>query len=223
MCHQLFARVEEFLEREAGSLKTYGLNAPSSSVDLYLGDNRARKTLLVGKRAGTQFYAKDESGQDVFRVKEDLVQKLELDLSKLRDRKMARFERDEVKRVEVKLPDRSFEFARDSEDQWRLRAPTGHEEESVLEYKLFWPLEDLEGKEIVDRANLDDPKYGFGKPSAEVRVVKKDDQTIEVVLGKTEGEVVFGKAAADPTLYKVDKKVLEDLDFKVEDILEKSE
>ena len=218
-----FARVEEFVERGAGELKTYGLNAPSSRVDLYLGDNRARKTLLVGKKVGAQFYAKDDAGEDVFRIKEDLVEKFDLDLSKLRDRKMARFERDEVKRIEVKLPDRKFEFVKDSEDQWRLRTPTGHEEKSVLEYKLFWPLEDLEGKEIVDRANLDDPKYGFSEPSAEVKVVKKDDQIIEVVLGKTEGEVVFGKVAPDPTLYKVDKKVLEDLNFKVDDILEKSE
>ena len=218
-----FARVEEFLERGAGGLKTYGLAAPSSHVDLYLGDNRARKTLLVGKQVGTHFYAKDDGGEDVFKIKEDLVEKLKLDLSKLRDRKMARFERDEVKRVEVKLSDREFEFARDTEDQWRLRSPAGHEDESVLEYKLFWPLEDLEGKEIVDRADLDDPRYGFSEPSAEVKVVKKDDRVIEVVLGKTEDEVVFGKAAADPTLYKVDKKVLEDLDFKVEDILEKSE
>ena len=101
-----FARVEEFVERGAGRLKTYGLNEPSSRVDLFLGDSRARKTLLVGKQVGAQFYAKDDSGEDVFRIKEDLVDKLELDLSKLRDRKMARFERDEVKRVEVKLPDR---------------------------------------------------------------------------------------------------------------------
>ena len=218
-----FARVEEFVERGAGRLETYGLNAPSSRVDLFLGDNRAKKTLLVGKQVGAQFYAKDDSGEDVFRIKEDLVDKFKLDLSKLRDRKMARFERDEVKRVEVKLPDREFEFARNSEDQWRLRTPAGHGEKSVLEYKLFWPLEDLEGKEIVDRANLDDPKYGFSEPSAEVKVVKQDDEVIEVVLGKTEGEVVFGKAAADPTLYKVDKKVLEDLNFRVEDILENNE
>jgi hypothetical protein len=136
---------------------------------------------------------------------------------------MARFERDEVKRVEVKLPDREFQFARDAEDQWRLRSPAGHEGKSVLEYKLFWPLEDLEGKEIVDRANLDDPRYGFSEPSAQVKVVRKDDRVIEVVLGKTEDEVVFGKANADPTLYKVDKKVLEDLAFKVEDLLETSD
>ena len=218
-----FARVEEFLERGAGGLKTYGLNAPSSRVDLYLGENRARKTLLVGKQVGAQFYAKDDSGADVFKIKEDLVAKLNLDLSKLRDRKMARFERDEVKRIEVRLPDREFQFARDSEDQWRLRSPSGHEEKSVLEYKLFWPLEDLEGKEIVDRANLDDPRYGFSEPSAQVKVVRKDDRVIEVVLGKAEDEVVFGKANADPTLYKVDKKVLEDLDFKVEDLLEQSD
>ena len=218
-----FARVEEFVERGVAKLGTYGLKAPASQVNLYLGENRAKKTLLVGKKVGTQYYAKDEAGEDVFKIKEDLVEKFDLDLGKLRDKKMARFERNEVKRVEVKLPDQRFEFLKDSEDQWRLQSPEGHQEKSVLEYKLFWPLEDLEGKEIIDQANLNDPKYGFSEPSAEVKVVKNDDQVIEVILGKTEGEVVFGKADSDPTLYKVDKKVLEDLNFKVDEIIEKSE
>ncbi len=218
-----FARVEEFIERGTAGLGTYGLKAPASRVDLYLGENRARKTLLVGKKVDTQYYAKDEAGEDVFKIKEDLVKKLDLDLGKLRDKKMARFERGEVKRVEVRLPEQQFEFLKDSENKWRLQSPKGHEEKSVLEYKLFWPLEDLEGKEIIDQANLDDPKYGFSEPSAEVKVVKEDDQVLEVFLGKTEGEVVFGKTASDPTLYKVDKKVLEDLDFKVDEILEKNE
>jgi hypothetical protein len=217
------ARVEEFVERGTGGLGTYGLRVPASRVDLYLGENRAKKTLLVGKKVGTQYYAKDETGEDVFKIKEDLVEKFDLDLGKLRDKKMARFERNEVKRIEVKLPDQRFEFLKDSEDEWRMQSPEGHQGKSVLEYKLFWPLEDLEGKEIIDQANLDDPKYGFGEPSAEVKVVKKDDQVIEVVLGKTDGEVVFGKTASDSTLYKVDKKVLEDLNFKVDEILEKSE
>ena len=46
-----FARVEEFLERGAGGLKTYGLNAPSSRIDLYLGENRARKN-TAGRQTG---------------------------------------------------------------------------------------------------------------------------------------------------------------------------
>ena len=218
-----FARLEEFMERGT-PLRRYGLKAPRARVDLYLGDNQARKTLLIGQKTGeSQYYAKDEVEEDVFKVKEDLVTKLALDLQKLRDKKMVRFERNEVKRVEVKLPEKQFEFVRDLEGKWRMENPSGYKEKSILEYKLFWPLEDLEGKEIVDQANLEDPKYGFMQPSAEVKLVKQDETIIEIVLGKTKGEVVFAKSATDPTLYKVDKKVLEDLNFKVDEIMEKSE
>ena len=218
-----FARLEEFMERGT-PLRSYGLKAPRARVDLYLGDNQARKTLLIGQKTGeSQYYAKDEVEEDVFKVKEDLVTKLALDLQKLRDKKMVRFERNEIKRVEVTLPEKRFEFVRDMEGKWRMESPAGYKEKAILEYKLFWPLEDLEGKEIVDQANLNDPTYGFMQPSAEVKLVKEDDKIAEIVLGKTQGEVVFAKLVADPTLYKVDKKVLEDLNFKVDEIIEKSE
>ena len=171
----------------------------------------------------SQYYAKDQSEEDVFKIKKDLVAKLAVDLQKLRDKKMVRFERNEIKRVEVALPEKRFEFVRDMEGKWRMESPAGYKEKTILEYKLFWPLEDLEGKEIVDQANLNDPKYGFMQPSAEVKLVKEDDKITTIVLGKTQGEVVFGKSVAEPTLYKVDKKVLEDLNFKVDEIIEKSE
>ena len=93
---------------------------------------------------------------------------------------------------------------------------------SLLEYKLFWPLEDLEGKEIDDQINLNNPKYGFQDPSAEITIVKKDSQATTILLGKKEGDLIFGKTVSDPTLYKLDKKILEDLNFKIDDITEQS-
>ncbi len=54
-----FAKVEEFVDSPA-ELKTYGLASPAVRVDLFLGDNRARKTLLIGNKIDTNYYAKDE-------------------------------------------------------------------------------------------------------------------------------------------------------------------
>jgi len=47
-----FAKVEEFVDSPA-ELKTYGLTSPAVRVDLFLGDNRARKTLLIGNKIDT--------------------------------------------------------------------------------------------------------------------------------------------------------------------------
>jgi hypothetical protein len=64
-----FAKVEEFVDSPC-RLKTYGLASPAVRVDLFLGDNRARKTLLIGNKIDTNYYAKDEARDAVFKIKE---------------------------------------------------------------------------------------------------------------------------------------------------------
>lgn len=215
-----FARVEEFVDSPA-ELKTYGLAAPVVRLDLFLGDNRARKTLLVGNKVDSNYYAKDDSREAVFKIKEDLFKKLDFDAAKIRDKKVARFDRANVKQIGIKLADKEFVFFRGSDDKWKMSKPAGQQGKYVTEYKIFWPIEDLEGKELIDGANLKDPKYGFDKPSAEIRFVDKSDKKTELVLGKLDKEQVFVRTNSGTTVYKVDKKILEDLNFKTDDILEK--
>jgi hypothetical protein len=215
------ARVEEFVDSSSKDPKAYGVATPSIRVDLFLGDNRARKTLLIGNKVDTHYYAKDESRDVVFKVKEDLQKKLDFEPSKIRDKKLARFDRANIKQINVKLADKDFSFFRGSDDKWKMSKPEGHKGKYVSEYKIFWPLEDLEGKELIDNANLNDPKYGFGSPSAQVTLVDKNNKTTEVILGKMDKEQVFAKTSAATTVYKVDKKILEDLNFKSDDIIEK--
>ncbi len=215
-----FARVEEFVDSPA-ELKTYGLAAPAVRVDLFLGDNRARKTLLVGNKVDSNYYAKDDSREAVFKIKEDLFKKLDFDASKIRDKKVARFDRANVKQISIQIGDKEFAFFRGGDDKWKMSKPAGHQGKYVTEYKIFWPIEDLEGKELIDGANLKDPKYGFDKPSAQIQFVDKSNKTIDVVLGKLDKEQVFARSNSSATVYKVDKKILEDLNFKADDILEK--
>ena len=216
-----FARVEGFVEPVDANLKTYGLASPSIRVDLFLGDNRARKTLLIGSKVDSNFYAKDESRDVVFKVKEDLQKKLDFESAKIRDKKVVRFERTNVKQIEMKLGDKEFLFFRGSDDKWKMSKPAGYQGKAISEYKIFWPLEDLEGKELIDHANLNDAKYGFSSPSAQIRITEKNNKVTEVVLGKMENEQVFARTNTGSTVFKVDKKILDDLNFKPEDLVEK--
>ena len=215
-----FAKVEEFVDSPA-ELKTYGLASPSVRVDLFLGDNRARKTLLIGNKIDTNYYAKDEARDAVFKIKEDLFKKLDFESTKIRDKKVLRFERANVKQIDIKGSDTEMSFFRGTDDKWKMSKPAGHQGKFISEYKIFWPLEDLEGKELIDNANLTDAKYGFASPSAQVRVVEKSGRTAEVTLGKLDKEQIFVKTNSGNTVYKVEKKILEDLKLKPEDIIEK--
>ena len=215
-----FAKVEEFVDSPA-DLKTYGLSSPAARVDLFLGDNRARKTLLVGNKVDTNYYAKDEARDAVLKIKEDLFKKLDFEATKIRDKKVLRFERANIKQIDIKLADKEFSFFRGSDDKWKMSKPSGHQGKVISEYKIFWPLEDLEGKELIDKANLADAKFGFASPSAQIQVVDKGGKTAEVTLGKTDGDQIFVKTNSGTTVYKVEKKALEDLNFKPDDIIEK--
>ena len=215
-----FAKVEEFVDSTA-ELKTYGLASPVGRVDLFLGDNRARKTLLIGNKIDSNYYAKDEARDAVFKIKEDLFKKLDFEAAKIRDKKVLRFERANVKQIDIKLADKEFSFFRGSDDKWKMSKPAGHQGKVISEYKIFWPLEDLEGKELIDNANLTDARYGFASPSAQIKIVDKSGKTAEVALGKLDNEQIFVKTNSGTTVYKVEKKILEDLNLKPEDIIEK--
>ncbi len=216
-----FARVEEFVQPPVEDLKSYGLNTPEARVDLILGENRAKKTLLVGKKVDNLYFAKDESRDAVFKIKEDLFKKLDVDPTKIRDKKVVRIERADVNQITVKLPDKEFAFKKGSDDKWKVEKPDIQKGKNLMEYKLFWPLEDLEGKELIDNSNWKDPKYGFAKPSAEVQLTSKDKKVTEVAFGKIDNDRVYARTSDSATIYRVDKKVLDDLNFKMEDIVEK--
>jgi len=216
-----FAKVEEFVQPPTSDLKNYGLKAPEIKVDLLLGENRARKTLLVGKKVDSQYYAKDESREPVFKIKEDLYKKLDLDPQKIRDKKVVRFERNDINQIEVKLQDKVFAFSKGTDEKWKVDKPEAYKGKPAVEYKVFWPIEDLEGKELIDIGNMKDPRYGFNQPSAEVKLLDKNKKVTDIVLGKLEKDQVYAKTNSTSTIYKVDKKVLDDLNFKIDEIVEK--
>ena len=218
-----FAKVEDFVNPPFAELKKYGLEKPEVRVDLFLGDNRARKTLLIGSKVDNSYYAKDESKDVIFKVKEELFKKLDIDPLKVRDKKLVRLDRSNLKQVDVKLGDKSFNFAKGSDDKWRMNKPEGNQQKNLLDYKIFWPIEDLEGKELIDNANLKDSKFGFDSPSAQVSITDKNNKLTEVILGKVDNDRVYGFVKGGITVYKIDKKVLEDLNFKVDEIVEKQE
>ncbi len=216
-----YAKVEDFVQLPLEDLKSYGLNSPEVRVDLFLGENRARKSLLIGKKVDNLYYARDESKTDVFKIKEDLFKKLDVDPKKIRDKKVLRIERAELIQAEVKLSGKEFAFAKGSDDKWKVNKPEAQKGKTVLDYKIFWPLEDLESKELIDDAKLQDPQYGFAQPTAEVKLTDKNKKVTQVTFGKLDKDQVFAKTDSGTTVYKVDKKILDDLNFKVEDILEK--
>ena len=80
---------------------------------------------MIGNKVESRYYAKDESRDVIFKVKEDLQKKLDFEASKIRDKKVVRFERANVKQIDIKLADKDFSFFRGSDDKWKMSKPKG--------------------------------------------------------------------------------------------------
>ncbi len=65
------------------------------------------------------------------------------------------------------------------------------------------------------------PSTDSQAPSAQIKILDKSGKTTEVTLGKLDKEQIFVKTNSGTTVYKVEKKILEDLKLKPEDIIEK--
>jgi uncharacterized protein DUF4340 len=217
------AKVEDFVNPPLEELKKYGLDKPQVRIDLFLGDNKTRKTLLIGDKIDKSYYAKDDSRDVVFKLKEDLFKKLDIDPQKVRDKKLVRIDRSNLNQIDIKLGDQFFSFTRGGDDKWKMIKPEGNQQKNLLDYKIFWPIEDLEGKELLDNVNLKDAKFGFDSPSAQIVITDKNNKSTEVVLGKIDNDRVYGMVKGGTTVYKIDKKILEGLNFKVDEIIEKQE
>lgn len=97
------ARAKEFVSEKPENLAQYGLKHPSIRVDLLLGEERAKISLLIGKKKDKRFYAQDESRLPVFLVDSYLVDKLKKEPFDLRDKQVVEFKRDRVEKVEIIL------------------------------------------------------------------------------------------------------------------------
>ena len=86
------AKMKGVAAESAENLGKYGLNAPPIA---FTATNESGKsaTLLVGKKEGIDYYAKDSSRPTIFKVNETLYKKLTENYGDLRDKKLVHLRR----------------------------------------------------------------------------------------------------------------------------------
>ena len=76
---------------------------------------------------------------------------------------------------------------------------------------MLLALKSLKWKEIASKGG-DDAKFGLDRPELEVSVFKADGAEVGTLLvGKTDGAVTYVKVKAEPGIFAVSSKDLEDL------------
>ena len=199
-----------------GDLAKYGLQKPELTFELRLAKGGTR-TLLVGKKVESEYYARDVSRPMIFRVSEDLYKKLDIGFADLRDKNLVHFEIAQLSRVEVRNPNQTVVCVFNN-NKWVLEQPADNKGKEVQVWKFLGPLDQAQAKDILD-APPAAIVARLRKPAVEVTLTDKSGKTSHVSLSAESGGFVYARTNAGPAIYKLDKQVLDDLSFKSSEIL----
>src|SRR5581483_7235133 len=133
-------------------------------------------------------------------------------VAELRDRTVfPAFDLGDVKRARVTGGDKQLVVEKTGETEWRQVEPSRGATKDGRVANVLLALKALKWKDIASKGG-DEAKYGLDKPELEVSVFKADGSEVGTLLvGKTDGAVTYVKVKAEPGIYAVSSKDLDDL------------
>jgi len=216
-------RIRKFDDEDPKNLSKYGLAKPSYTLSLLLGANRAKKTLLIGKKHESYYYAKDESRNPVFSIDSSFVKVLNLKLNDLRSKKIAEFKISDVDSFVLQFSDSTIICKKDTSNKWVLVEPVSEKTKSWKISSIVSTVANLRVEEFVN----DHPKslvpYGLNKPVARGKFFQDEKLLIDLLVGKLKDDKVYIKTGDRDAVYLAKKMVLKKLKPKLDDIIDKQE
>jgi len=205
-----------FLAEGAADVPRF-LAKPEVTVRLWETGAKEPKTLLLqssSERRGGQpaALAAVQGEGPVVLVEGKALSELTPGVAELRDRTVfPAFDLGDVKRARVAGGDKPLVVEKSGETDWKQVEPTRGATKDGRVANVLLALKALKWKEIASKGG-DDAKFGLDKPELEVTVFKADGSELGTLLvGRSDGAVTYVKLKAEPGIFAVSSKDLEDL------------
>ncbi len=194
----------------------YGLANPALTFTA-VDDKGKSATLIVGKKEGDQYFTRDTSAPMIFLINEDLYKKLAENYSDLRDKKLAHFDPAAVNQVEIHNANGTIICTRKSEFEWTIEEPAELKGKPADISKLFTSLEQASAGQIFDQP-APNIRAILAKPEFQAILTDKSGKKLTVQISKESNGFVYARTSGSPAIYKLDKQILSDLNFKPSDM-----
>jgi hypothetical protein len=195
------------------------LSRPELTVRLWEDGAKAPKTLLLqssAERRGGQpaALAAVQGEGPVVLVQGKMLSELAPGVAELRDRSLLpAFELGDIKRARLAgSGDKPLVVEKSGESDWKVVEPARGSTREGRVASLLLTLRSLKWKEIVAKSPDDAAKFGLDRPELELTVFKDGGVELATLrVGRTDGEVTYVALKADPGIFAVSSKDLDDL------------
>jgi hypothetical protein len=196
-------------------LEKYGLASPPISVTVGDGVGKT-STLIVGKKDGDDYFARDTARPTIFKIDADLYKKLTATAGLLRDKSPLRVEESDLNEIELHDANGAMSATRKSADEWVMASPDAVKGKTAGAWKVLSPVSDLRAEEVIEKpssdvlAKLKDPAY-------EITFTNKAGKKMTLRISKEAGDFVYAQSSENPAVYKLKKQSVNDLNLKPAD------
>lgn len=213
-------KADEFISDKPQDLTAYGLEQPQIQAVISI-EGSDTETLLVGKKAGESVYVKTASAESVYLVDAGIVDDLSKETLDLRDRQVMKFEKNDVKRIELKTSDVTITCIKQERD-WRFIEPIREKAKNYVVNDILSKLEALKAEKFVAEKAARLSEYGLDKPDVKATMTFKDDSVKTLLVGKKlpDSDLAYAKIAAEEVVFVIEKDVVDELKKDVDEIRE---
>ena len=207
-------QITKFVSDTNASLAKYGLDNPAIRFQAKLADGKSVQ-LAVGKKEGSDYYARDLSHPGVFEINDNLHSILGDKYIDLRDKQITHLMTDDITRAEVHNLNGTFACVKGSGSGLVLEQ-TGEKAD-----KNATPpsCPDVVGELAEDQADevYDNPPASIAKelakPAVTISITDKNGKKSQLVFSGVTGDSIYGRSDASPAVYKFAKRVFDEVNF----------
>jgi hypothetical protein len=206
--------VVRVVDENPADLKEYGLATPRLQIDFKASGDKEYRRLLVGDKepTGSDMFARRNDEKKIFLIPAYQDSTFNKDTFNLREKKLLRFDRDKVDRVELAGAGKNVALAKDG-TEWKLAAPVQVRADFGAVEGLLGRLQTAQMKSIAaDNAPPAElKKYGLDKPEVTVNVNAGSARATLMVGGKAEDGSVYIRDASRPLVMTAESSLADDL------------
>jgi hypothetical protein len=189
------ARIKEFINEDPQDLSQYGLDEPEIKLTMLIGEDKASKGLLIGRKNEDKngYYAKRAETKNVFLLEENFLEPIPETVDTWRDHSLVTVGASDVEKMEYTADDQKVVLARNEDRNWELLEPIKEPADNMETNDLIADLTNIKATEFMDEEK---EEFGLADPQVAVKLWKKDvEQPITVAIGaKNEaGDLIYAR------------------------------
>jgi len=208
------ARFSDVVEEEAkdAAIAKYGLNSPEATIRVRNEQGR-EATLLIGKKDGNKYFARDAGRSLVFRVEDSVVKKfLDAGFDTLRDKHLLHAKSEDFSQLTIKNEKQTIKASLSADGKWLMDEPSEFKGKTMAVWRVFEPLNSSKAKEIIEHPA---PAIAakLNKPVVEIKLTDKKGAVTTLAVSARDGDAVYARSSAAQAVFKMEPYLLVQLNF----------